>query len=237
VNSIFFFANFVAIMENIILLDRIIPNKDWATALFFIGFSIIAFNKTIFGVRFAEFTRLAVSDKYLKIYKDNTNLRNSFTLSFLLVQLLSVTFFIQIVLKSFEVIPFYTFTSFLQILNFAATFIIGKYLIDKIISITFGIEEFADALNLQKATYRNYIGMLLLGVDVLLFYNNISNKIIIATILFALIATNTLLYIVFIKNNQKSILNKLFYFILYLCTLEIAPYFLLYFWFKNMGAI
>ncbi|MDM1396334.1 DUF4271 domain-containing protein [Myroides odoratimimus] len=224
-------------MENLILIERVLPSKDWATVLFFIGFSIIAVNRTIFGVRFSEFTKLAASNKYLKIYKDNTNLRNSFTLSFLLVQLLSITFFIQITLKAFELLPDYNFGSFLMILNFVTTFIIGKYLIDKIISTTFGIDEFSDALNLQKATYRNYIGMLLLAVDVLLFYNNITNKLIIGFMLIALIATNILLYVLFIKNNQKSIINKVFYFILYLCTLEIAPYLLLYFWLKDYGAL
>lgn len=224
-------------MENLILIERVLPSKDWATVLFFIGFSIIAVNRTIFGVRFSEFTKLAASNKYLKIYKDNTNLRNSFTLSFLLVQLLSITFFIQIALKAFELIPDYSFGSYLMILNFVTTFIIGKYLIDKIISTTFGIDEFSDALNLQKATYRNYIGMLLLAVDVLLFYNNITNKLIIGFMLIALISTNILLYVLFIKNNQKSIMNKVFYFILYLCTLEIAPYLLLYFWLKDYGAL
>lgn len=224
-------------MENLILIDRVLPSKDWATILFFLGFSVIAVNRTVFGIRFSEFSRLAVSNKYLKIYKDNTNLRNSFTLSFLLVQLISITFFVQIALKSFDLIPYYSFSSFLMILNFVGTFIVGKYLIDKIISATFNIDEFSDALNLQKATYRNYIGMILLAADVLLFYNNITNKLIIGTLLIALIATNILLYVLFIKNNQKSIMNKGFYFILYLCTLEIAPYLLLYFWFKDYGAL
>ncbi|MDR2222183.1 MAG: DUF4271 domain-containing protein [Flavobacteriaceae bacterium] len=224
-------------MDNLILIERMIPNKDWATALFLIGFSIIAINKTVFSVRFAEFTRLAFSNKYLKIYKDNTNLRNSFTLSFLLIQLISISFFIEICLKSFGIITDYTLTSFIQILNFITVFIVGKYCIDNIIAITFGIEEFSDALNLQKATYRNYIGMVLLCINTILFYNNIDNKIIVGAIAITLIATNIILYIIFMKNNQKSIINKLFYFILYLCTLEIAPYFLLYFFLENYRAL
>ncbi|WP_010253244.1 DUF4271 domain-containing protein [Myroides injenensis] len=223
-------------MDNLILIERIIKNKDWATILFFAGFSIIAINRTIFGVRFSEFTRLAISNKYLKIYKDNTNLRNSFTLSFLGIQLISITFFIQICLKSFGYLDQLTLLSFIQILNFITFFVLTKYILDKIIALSFNIEEFADALNLQKATYRNFLGMILLGVDVLLFYNNIDNKIILSILIFALIAINLLLYIIFIKNYQKSIINKLFYFILYLCTLEIAPYFLLFFWFKNFRA-
>lgn len=223
-------------MDNLILIERIIKNKDWATLLFFAGFSIIAINRTIFGVRFSEFTRLAISNKYLKIYKDNTNLRNSFTLSFLVIQLISITFFTQICLKAFGYLDQLTLLSFIQIINFITFFVLTKYILDKIIALSFNIEEFADALNLQKATYRNFLGMILLGIDILLFYNNIDNKIILSILIFALIAINLLLYIIFIKNYQKSIINKLFYFILYLCTLEIAPYFLLFFWFKNFRA-
>ncbi|WP_413511659.1 DUF4271 domain-containing protein [Myroides odoratus] len=223
-------------MDNLLLTERIVTNKDWATLLFFVGFSIIAINRTIFSIRFSEFTRLAISDKYIKIYKDNTNLRNSFTLSFLAIQLLSITFFFQIVARSFGFIEQYSFLSFIQILNFTCFFVIGKYLIDKIIGITFDIEDFVDHFNLQKATYRNYIGMYLLGVDLLLFYNDIVNQMVISLFGITLILTNLSLYVIFIKNHRKTILNKLFYFILYLCTLEIAPYFIIYFAFKNFRA-
>ncbi|MDH6602633.1 hypothetical protein M2306_003327 [Myroides gitamensis] len=231
-----FFTNFANDMDNLLLTERIVANKDWATLLFFVGFSIIAINRTIFSVRFAEFTRLVISDKYLKIYKDNTNLRNSFTLSFLTIQLLSITFFLQIAAKSFGFIEQYTLLSYIQILNFTCFFVIAKYLIDKIIGITFEIEDFVDHFNLQKATYRNYIGMYLLGIDLLLFYNDIVNQFAITLLGIALILTNLGLYVIFIKNNRKTILNKLFYFILYLCTLEIAPYFIIYFAFKNFRA-
>ncbi|MEC4113055.1 DUF4271 domain-containing protein [Myroides pelagicus] len=223
-------------MENIVLIDRVTQNKDWATILFFISFAVLAINRTVFSVRFTEFTKLAASDKYIKIYKDNTNLRNSFTLSFLFIQLVSITFFLQIILKEFGFIYQMNLITFVQIINFVTFFVIAKYLLDKIISISFDIEEFADSLNLLKVTYRNYLGMLLLFLDILLFYNDINNRVLLLILIFTLIATNILLYIIFIKNNQKSILNKLFYFILYLCTLEIAPYFLLYFWFKSIRA-
>ncbi len=223
-------------MENLILIERITYNKDWATLLFFIGFSIIAINRNVFDIRFAEFTRLLISDKYLKIYKDNTNIKNSFTLSFIVLQFIAITFFVQICLYSYGWIHNLDLISFIQIINFLSFFVIGKYLLEKIIANSFYIEDFADALNLQKATYRNYFGLILLCIDILLFYNNITNKLLLNTLIFAVVITNILLYIIFIKNHQKIILNKLFYFILYLCTLEIAPYFLLYFWFKNFRA-
>ena len=37
-------------------------------------------------------------------------------------------------------------------------------------------------------------------------------------------------YLNSLKIYQKFIIGKLFYFILYLCTLEIAPYYFVYYW-------
>ena len=50
--------------------DRILESKDWAAILFIVCLTIIAVNKTVSSVRFNEFTRLAYSDKYTKIYKE-----------------------------------------------------------------------------------------------------------------------------------------------------------------------
>ena len=79
--------------------DRIIESKDWATFLFIICIGIIAINKTISSVRFAEFIRLAYSDKYTKIYRDSSNLMNGFTVSMFVVQLISFSFFVDLKVK------------------------------------------------------------------------------------------------------------------------------------------
>ena len=50
--------------------DRILENKDWATALFVFSFALIAVAKTTFENRFSDFLRLLISDKYIKIYKE-----------------------------------------------------------------------------------------------------------------------------------------------------------------------
>lgn len=220
-------------MNEIILTERIIASKDWATVIFLLSFGIIAVNKTIYEVRFAEFLRLAFSSKYNKIYKDATNLKNTFTLSFFFIQLVSITFFIQICLKSFGSIEYYTLRSFLSIFNVVCLFILAKFLIERIIATTFNIEEFADQFNLQKVNYRNYIALLVLPIDLIFFYNDIASNIPITAIIIALLAINIILYSQFLKLYQKTITNNLFYFILYLCTLEIAPYLFLYYWFTK----
>ena len=61
--------------------ERIIENKDWATVLFVLSFVIIAVTKSTFETRFTDFSKLIVSDKYNKIYKESSQLFSWFNIA------------------------------------------------------------------------------------------------------------------------------------------------------------
>lgn len=119
---------------------------------------------------------------------------------------------------------------FTRIVTFLTYFVLVKYLIEKIIGTSFNINEFVDLFNLQKVTYRSYIGLLILPVNAILFYYDDVPKLIPLTIIGLSACISMFSYFISIKTYQNTIINKLFYFILYLCTLEIAPYYFLYYW-------
>jgi len=219
-------------IENV-LHPRIIENKDWATALFVVSFATIAIIKSIFEGRFADFSNLIFSDKYIKVYKDSSHLNSGFTISLFFVQVISLAFFIQLLLNYFGYASKTDWILFIQIITFLVFFILSKYLIEKIIATAFNIEEFIEQFNLQKVTYRTYIGLLLLPIDIILFYNDSISRNIPLFILIILLIINTLTYLMLIKNYQNIIFSKLFYFILYLCALEITPYYFMYYWFTK----
>lgn len=220
-------------MLTIQLHDRIIESKDWATILFVICIGIIAVNKTVSSIRFSEFVRLAYSDKYTKIYRDSSNLMNGFTLSMFVLQLLSFSFFTLLVLTQFDKAEKNNIIIYVQILTFLTVFILSKYLIEKIIATAFKIEEFSEQFNLLKVNYRTYFGFILLPINIILFYNPIDSDLFFWVLLFALFAINIVTYIVALKLYQNLLIRKIFYFILYLCTLEIAPYYFIYNWFTK----
>jgi hypothetical protein len=212
---------------------RVIENKDWATVLFILSFVVIATTKSAFENRFADFAKLIYSDKYITIYKDSSNLKSAFTISLFFVQIISLAFFIHLSLSFFGYASKSDWILYIQIITFLIFFILSKYLIEKIIATAFNIEEFIEQFNLQKVTFRTYIGLLLLPINIILFYyDNISRNILIFFICTVLII-NVLTYLVSIKNYQSAIFSKLFYFILYLCALEIAPYYFMYYWFTK----
>jgi hypothetical protein len=222
-------------IENI-LHARITETKDWATLLFVLSFASIAVTKSVFENRFADFVRLVFSDKYTKIYRDSSHLRSGFTVSLFFVQVISFAFFIQLSLSYFGHASKTDWVLYIQIVTFLIFFILSKYLIEKIIATVFDIEEFVEQFNLQKVTYRTYIGVFILPINIILFYSDSISKNILLLMIFIILTVNIITYFISIKNYQNLIFGKLFYFILYLCALEIAPYYFMYFLFTKGGA-
>ncbi len=220
-------------MTETIFNPRIIENKDWATILFVSGFALIAIVKNVFETRFNDFMNLIVSDKYIKIYRDSSHLMSAFTILLFIVQLISLAFFIQLALNSFGYVSKSDWMVFIQITTLLFVFILSKFLIEKIIATTFDIEEFVEQFNLQKVGYRTYVALFLLPLDIILFYNDNLSKNWFVFIIISLVLMNVITYVIALKNYQSLLYSKIFYFILYLCTLEIAPYYFMYYWFTN----
>lgn len=218
--------------------QRIIENKDWAAIVFVLALGLVALAKTAFENRFHDFFRLIVSDKYLKIYKESSHLMSGFTILLFIVNLISLSFFIQMILYHFgnETKTEWLKSDwllFIRIFTLLSVFILSKFLIEKIIAAIFGIEEIIESFNLQKVSFRTFVGLLLLPVSVVLFYNNFSTNSLILTIILILLAINILTYLISLRIYQNLIISNLFYFILYLCALEIAPYYFIYYLIKT----
>lgn len=215
------------------LQERIIENKDWATYLFIICFVVIAVIKTLFETQFNDFLKLPFSKKYVSTYRDTSNLYSVFTISLFFIQVITFSFFIQIVFSYFDYTTKANWITFIQIFTFLSVFILIKFYIEKIIATVFKIEDFLEIFNLKKVVYRTYIGLIFLPVVILLYYNNFLSATIISIFLVAIAVTMVYFYFLSILNYQKLILGKIFYFILYLCTLELGPYYFIYHWFTK----
>ena len=216
-------------MIETILQPRILEHRDWATYLFVFSFVLIAITKTAFETRFSEFLKILVTDKYIKVYKDTSHLMSGFTILLFIVQIISFSFFIQLVLNFFGYVSKTDWIIFIRIFTFFGIFVLSKFLIEKIVATIFNIEEFAEQFNLQKVSYRTFIGLILLPINIYLFYNNTPENILIYITIAVILIINLFSYLVSLKIYQNLLIGKLFYFILYLCALEIAPYYFMYY--------
>jgi hypothetical protein len=154
---------------------------------------------------------------------------SGFTILLFIVQIISFSFFIQLVLTSFGYVSKTDWIIFIRIFTFFGIFVLSKFLIEKIVATIFNIEEFAEQFNLQKVSYRTFIGLILLPINIYLFYNNTSSHILIYFTIAIILIINLFSYLVSLKIYQNLLIGKLFYFILYLCALEIAPYYFMYY--------
>ena len=108
--------------------SRIIENKDWATILFVVSLALIAITKSVFENRFNEFIKLIYSDKYIKIYKDTSQLTSWFNVILFLVQIISFTFFIQIILAHFGIVSKTDGLIYIRIFTLLGVFILSKFI-------------------------------------------------------------------------------------------------------------
>lgn len=213
------------------ILHREPLSVDWATLLFVATLGIIVITRNAFPVRFSEFLKLFFSNKYLSTYRDANNIKSGFTISLFVVQLVSLSILIHYGLAVLGFSDLDDVVSYVRASSVLLFFILIKYFIEQIIAVCFGIEEFAGQYNLVKLTYRSFIGLIMFPVVVMLFYSQLLSTYLLWGVFIAFILSNVVLFILLIKNHQKLISRFILYFILYLCTFEIAPYIILYHWF------
>lgn len=213
--------------------ERILEQKDWAIVVFLLVFCLIAIVKTNFENRFYDFMRIFVSDKYIKIYKDGSLIMSWFTVIMFFVQMLSFAFFMHLILNAFGFISKTDWIIYIQIFTFFTVFVLAKFLIEKIIATTFDQEDVVEQYNMLKINYRTYVGVALVPINIFLFYSNIVYFSLIYCVIMIILAINLVTYLKSIKIYQSLILGHFIYFILYLCTLEIAPYYFIYQWFSG----
>jgi hypothetical protein len=211
------------------LKNRIIEDKDWTFIVFVLVLLLIVFIKSSFEKRFYDFTRIIISDKYLRTYKDSSNLLTPFTILVFIVNVFSFAFFIQLLGHSYGICDKTDWVFFIRSLSFLMVFILIKFLLEKIVATIFKIEDVVDEYNLSKVNFRTYMGLVLLPISIIMFYNAAILEVLVVPVAYILLILNTLTYGITMVRYQNNIIDKLFYFILYLCTFEIAPYYFIYY--------
>jgi len=154
---------------------------------------------------------------------------NWFQIAFFLIQLLvfSLLFYLTIHFMRLINSPF-SLKSYLFVLAGTALYFGIRYFISLFIAHVFSISAFHKKLLFEKLNYFNSLVLWLLPLMFLLVYaqNNQKNILIGTIILFGILVIFR--YILLLINNKNLIFNNLFYFILYLCALEIAPIVLIF---------
>ena len=205
--------------------NRIIESLDWVTLIMVGCILIIAILKVIYPKRFNDFIRLPVSNNYFLAKGKSEELRHPFSILLFVIQLISISLFVNLFfLEKGKA----NVLLFLQILFVVFVFIIVKTSIEKIIGTIFSIEKLIDHYIYEKLSYRNFLSLLLIITNLIFYFSikpDLNTLLILTGILFLV---NMLILSYSYKNYRSLIFSNLFYFLLYICALEISPYLILY---------
>ena len=179
----------------------------------------------IYPKRFDEFIIIPGSNKYFLVKGKNDELNHPFNILLLIVQIVVFSLFIYLFFEErTNSDPFL----FIQIVLVYSVFIIVKMLFEKIVGALFSIEKLINNYLYHKLTYLNLFSLLLFIVNVLFFYLLVPSKIALISIGAGLLVLNLLFILYSVRSYRTLIIDNFFYFILYLCALEISPLLLLY---------
>jgi hypothetical protein len=176
-----------------------------------------------------DLIRILQSESYFLSGSRETTFWHPFHLLMSSVQWISVPLFIFLGYCLFsEWSPAAHPFEFIQILAAYILFTVAKNMIEFGASWILGIQPYFKGYFFKKTSYRNVLGLLLLLLCCFLLYSKLDPYILFYTCL-GLIGLVLLISIINFGSKYRSeIIAHPFYFILYFCALELAPYYIVY---------
>lgn len=215
-------------------LYRDIPSLDIVTVLLVLCLAFLAFARLVNENRFIDFLILPINNRFWVKTEKEIRFESPFNILMLVVQLVSLCLFGLLITKTLDLAP--SIPDYLILLRLALIYVMFmalKYFIERIIAVLLNGEEIISLYHHNKIAYRNYIGLFLIPINALFFYSHKTFPLVIKILVLLLLVINVISLLQLFRKHEKLINGNLFYFILYLCALEIAPYLILYKMFDN----
>ena len=210
-------------------IERHTESLDWVTLLILACLVLFVLAKQLYPKRFNEFILLPATNKYFFTQGKNEKIQHPFNLILFIAQAISVSLFIYLYIQSYR--PNLVETNpwlFTHILTGYVVFVSIKFALEKIIGSIFSLDSLINSYLFQKLNYRNLLTVVFILGNLIFFYLvKPAPSALFAFILVILILNGITMFYCY-KRNASTILANFFYFILYLCALEIAPYIILY---------
>ncbi len=207
--------------ENIIRQDN-----DWITMAFLIILVVLAVQKRLFGNRLLHTSIFFFKKNKLVSYfnKEKRTFFNLYQVLSFVVELISLSLLFYFITFIFNVdVGTNGIDLFLKIAFGIGFYFLIRFLIGNIFSVIFNLEKLYKKISFEKMNYFNNLILWILPLLVLTAYSKYFENILFKITLIVFVILVLIRYVVLIINNKKLVFNNLFYFILYLCVLEIAP--------------
>ena len=195
-------------------------SNDILTSLFLFSFLLILILKKIDGEIFYDNLQLHKKKLLSKLYNSDSISLRLVNIIYLLVFLINISILMTIFSQGK-----FTLNIFENNFYHIGLFIFLKYLLEKFIGWLFGFKRISNNYLNSKLFYFNALGIPVLFLNMLIVFSENYNEELVyfslTVILLYLIISHFSIFFAF----KNLIYKNWFYFILYLCTLEIIPYY------------
>ncbi|MDG1778780.1 MAG: DUF4271 domain-containing protein [Flavobacteriaceae bacterium] len=203
-------------------------SKDWYVVFCLLSLVIILVAKKNDTQRFSAFLKLFGNNNYLRIYLKEHSFFDRFD------SLLFINFCVNIIIFGWIGYQFIfgpvamNLLLFSQLFALVAGVVMLKIGFELFLGYVLDLQTLFNILTFQQISSYNFVGLVLLPVNAFVVFgvDFAPLAIVLSTILILLIVVVGMTKTV--QSNLNMLLNNFFYFILYLCTLEIGPYLVLY---------
>lgn len=201
-------------------------NHHWVSLVFLAILIFLAMAKVLCKDRLLHTATLFISNKYLFIYfnKEKNDILNLFQFSLFMVQILALSLVFYFANNLWQFSPrLNDLNGYLLLVAGVSLYFCLRYLIGLFLAEIFNIKSKYNRIVYDKVSYFNNLILWILPFLVLSAYVNIHKEFYLKITILVLTLLLILRYSLILANNKKLIINNLFYFILYICALEIAP--------------
>jgi len=204
-------------------------NSFWVTLVIFTCLLALVVVKVAFPDRFVMFVALPFESRYFSLKKTEYRLSHPFNSVLFIFNGLVIGLLCVLLLRDYRPdLLLREFIAFIQIALAFALLMGIKYLVEKMVANLFSMDGIIDRYLYYKFSHRYFLSFLLFPFCVISYYTNFINGTALLYIAIILAIFNVFFTVKFYIKNANLVTHNLFYFIFYLCALEIAPYLILF---------
>ncbi len=189
---------------------------------------MVVLAKSTFYNRFLNFIILPFNNKYVFMYNKKEKLLNWFHIFFTVFQVINLSLFIylaiQVLFKEGSFMSMDSTYGYPTILGALLLFLLIKVSLQLSNGFIFNSNKTISDLIFKKLSYLNYSGLIMFTANIILCYVLKDSQIVVHVTFFLILMINAIGWVTLLRNHQNFLASNFFYFILYLCALEIAPF-------------
>ncbi|WBX71009.1 DUF4271 domain-containing protein [Tenacibaculum retecalamus] len=204
-------------------IERVITDNNWITLVIIFAIVLLATLKLLKPNRLLGYLIAFLTPGFFKKkVEDNTSFYEPFNLLLFLFSSIIISLFLFLVVNF---TPYeYHFINYLIVFSAVILYLSIKHFIKVTIANTLGLSTILKYFLVVKSGYLKSLSLWLFPAIIIHQYTFNSNTFLL-TIFGILFVFRAFLIL---KNNKRIVMRKFFYFILYFCTLEIAPLLIAY---------